>query len=585
MAPESQDDQEKPSAVSFLGELKRRKVTRAAIAYLVIAWLLLQVADVLFPALSLPEWTVRFVAGLLVLGFPLVLVLSWAFDLGPDGLKREVSDAPAMRAFSKRWFAVAVAVLAVVAIASVGYFSDHPGDAPSIEELEKSIAVLPFADMSAEGDQEYFADGVSEELLILLARVPELRVIGRTSSFQFKGQQEDLRLIGEKLGVTHVLDGSVRKFGDTVRITAQLVDTRDGANLWSDRFDRKIENILALQDEIATSVVDTLKVELLGYAASRQASATITDHEAYDLYLKGQHFRRQLEIDQAIEFFHRAIALDPSMAAAWEGLAVAYANQVTTGAVSPDTGLPRAIEARDRALALNPNLAGIHYTDGFLKLAFQLDLPGATEAFRRAIKVEPNHPGAYSGLSVLAVARGDFAQAIANINRANRIDPLSLPAMHNRAFIYYVAGEFEQAEQSVRSAIEFAGGSYPIGHYVLALTLLAQGRTEEAMAAANQEQADPHRLAARAVILHAQGQDLEAQRVLSDFIERFDDQAANHIAYVQAVLGNGEAAVHWLHRALEQREPNVAYARFHPLLQSIQGQVSYEAFLRQAGLI
>ncbi len=585
MVPKNQDTEGKPPASGFLGELKRRKVIRAAVAYLVVAWVLLQVADVLFPALILPDWTVRFVAGLLVLGFPLVLVFSWAFDLGPDGLKREVSAAPPVGAAGKGRLVIVSAFLAVAAVGITLFFSDRIGDEQGIGAKEKSIAVLPFADMSPEGDQEYFADGVSEELLVLLARVPELRVIGRTSSFQFKGQQEDLRLIGERLGVTHLLDGSVRKYGDTVRVTAQLVDTRDGASLWSDRFDSRIENILALQDEISAAVVDTLKVELLGYAAQRHVNTSSTNPEAYDLYLKGQHFRRQLDLDQAIEFFRRATTLDPSMAPAWDGLSATYTNQVTTGAISSEEGLSRALEARDRALALNPNLAGVHYTDGFLKLAFQLDLPGATEAFRRAIEIGPNQAGAYSGLSVLAIARGDFDQAIANINRSSRLDPLSLPVMHNKAFIHYVAGQFPQAEQSALSALEFAGGSYPIGHYALALTLLAQGRADEALIAANNEQSEPHRLAARAVVLHAQGLDEDAQQVLSHFIEGFAGQAANHIAYVQAALGDGEAAVQWLDRALDQREPNVVYARFHPLLRSLRGQASYEAFLRKAGLI
>jgi adenylate cyclase len=599
MTGQDQPETQQRPAGGLLQELQRRKVFRAAGAYLLASWVLLQVADVLFPALSLPDWTIRLVAALLILGFPLVLIFAWAFELSRQGISPDrgpgdgagqtahtrTSQEDSARPGQRR---IAVAVLAVVLIAGTAWLGVdrllqlQPAASPP---REKSIAVLPFADMSPAGDQEYFADGISEELLNLLAKVPELRVIGRTSAFQFKGKQEDLRRIGDTLGVTHILDGSVRKYQGTVRITAQLVDTRDGSSVWSERFDRSIDNILAVQDEIAASVVTSLQGQLLGQVALRSDPLTAAGSAAYDLYLKGQHFMRQLEPTRALEYFRKASDLDPTMASAWSGLSSAYTNQLTTGTLSPQDGLPLIREANQRALALNPSLADAHYQDGFVKLAFELDRDGAFDAFRRAVEFEPNHAGAMRGLAALETTRGRFDRAIEYIEDSVRLDPLSLPSMHNRAFTYYLSEEYETAAGAIRDALDFAGAPYPVGNYILTIILLGQGRVEEAVLAAREEPAQQFRLAAESLALYAAGDDETATAVLDQLTSGFADKAATHIAYVHAWRGASDEAVRWLYRALDQREPNIVQARYHPLLRSLADDRGYQAFLAHAGLL
>ena len=318
--------------MSVVAELKRRNVVRVAVLYGLAAWLILQVADVLVPALGLPDWVMRFVALLLILGFPLVLIFSWVYELTPEGLKKqhEVDLNQSITHETGRKINYVIGALAVLAIVVVAVERFIPRTAPipaatdaasgaspvqaPLQAAAKSIAVLPFADMSAGKDQEYFADGLSEELLNLLAKLPELRVIGRTSSFQFKGRNEDLRVIGEKLNVAHILEGSVRKSGEKVRITAQLIRAADGSHLWSETYDRTLDDIFVVQDDIAGEVVKALKLTLLGTALTTRSKPQ--DSEAYNLALQGRFFverRGQKDLERAVEYFRQARERDPEL--------------------------------------------------------------------------------------------------------------------------------------------------------------------------------------------------------------------------------------------------------------------------------
>ena len=400
----------------FFAELNRRNVFRVGMAYVLVAWIVLQIADVLFPALTLPEWTTRLVAGLLLLGFPLALFFAWAFELTPDGLKRE-ADVPREESITHKTrrkldFVVVGVLLVALALMLVDKFvwqaSDSaPESVVAAANGDKSIAVLPFANMSDDPSNEYFSDGITEELLNLLAKVPELRVIGRTSSFQFKNKSEDLRVIGEKLGVTNILEGSVRKSGNTVRVTAQLINSSDGAHLWSDTFDRDLDDIFKVQDEIAQSVVETLKVKLLGAALPQRKQPT--DREAYDLYLKGRYFYVRLGVDdvgKAEDYFEKAVQLDPQSAPAWDGLAAVYIRQILNGALPPEEGQALVWHALDRAIELDPTLSVTHYRVGFIRMIFDWNWPGAEEAFAKALAIEPNFPDALSGTGLLKVLLG-----------------------------------------------------------------------------------------------------------------------------------------------------------------------------------
>ena len=369
--------------MSLFAELKRRNVFRVAVAYLVFGWFVLQIGDVLFPALHLPEWVITLVAVLLAMGFIPALIVSWVYELTPEGLKRESEVDPSKSIApqsARRLNVITVAMLALVAglvlfdrlwpEETVGDgdsadTSSQLADQPSTADAgphEYSIAVLAFADMSDTQDQEYFSDGISEELLNRLAKIKDFRVAGRTSSFAFKGQHDDLRAIGEKLNVATVLEGSVRKAGNQLRITAQLVNVEDGYHLWSETYDRELDNVFAIQDEIAESVVTALQLALLGTAEAIELQPQATANTgAYELYLKGRYqlYKRRPEtLRQALVLFRQAIELDPDYVPAYAGLSDALMFQLYQGYVTDQTeSIAEADSVLERALSLDPGNA------------------------------------------------------------------------------------------------------------------------------------------------------------------------------------------------------------------------------------
>jgi adenylate cyclase len=578
----------------FFAELNRRNVFRVGMAYVLVAWIVLQIADVLFPALTLPEWTTRLVAGLLLLGFPLALFFAWAFELTPDGLKRE-ADVPREESITHKTrrkldFVVVGVLLVALALMLVDKFvwqaSDSaPESVVAAANGDKSIAVLPFANMSDDPSNEYFSDGITEELLNLLAKVPELRVIGRTSSFQFKNKNEDLRVIGEKLGVTNILEGSVRKSGNTVRVTAQLINSSDGAHLWSDTFDRDLDDIFKVQDEIAQSVVETLKVKLLGAALPQRKQPT--DREAYDLYLKGRYFYVRLGVDdvgKAEDYFEKAVQLDPQSAPAWDGLAAVYIRQILNGVLPPEEGQALVWHALDRAIELDPTLSVTHYRVGFIRMIFDWNWPGAEEAFAKALAIEPNFPDALSGTGLLKVLLGQNDTALDFVQRSLRVDPLRPSAHHNIGFVNYQSGNYAVAIDAFREALEMSGGTYTRGNYYLSLNLLALGELQAALRANEKETGEQWRLAGRSVILHALNRADESDVALKEMSERFADKAAFVIAGAHAYRGEIDEAFNWLDRAYEQHDPLISWIMQDPLLQNLHRDPRYSALLEKLNL-
>jgi len=318
---------------SFWGELRRRNVFKVMVAYAIVGWLLIEMSATVFPALKLPEWTVTFVTALILISFPIILIGAWAFEVTPDGIKRtrEVPLEHSVTHITGRKFDFAIIALLVLALVFVvvdNYvLRDEPAPAPSeqtrpaIQPVEKSIAVLPFVNMSSDPEQEFFSDGLSEEILNLLAKIPSLKVIGRTSSFAFKGKNQDLRGIGQALGVNTVLEGSVRKSGDRVRITAQLIDVLDGAHIWSESYDRTLTDIFAVQDDVAAAIIDALQIHV---GANPTRGRPTENAEAYALFLKARASLNAFETRDAIEFVQKATELDPRFAEAYELLANCY---------------------------------------------------------------------------------------------------------------------------------------------------------------------------------------------------------------------------------------------------------------------
>jgi len=436
----------------FFEELKRRNVLRVAIAYLAVSWLLIQVAETLFPIFGMSDALIRLVAILLFIGFPIILIFSWAYELTPEGLKLERDVDRSRSVVHHTGKKLDRAIIVVLALA-LGYFAfdkfvlDPARDVEREEEVakqarsealvdsygDKSIAVLPFINMSDDADNEYFSDGISEELLNLLAKVPQLRVISRSSSFSFKGKDIDLPTVAEQLNVAHVLEGSVRKVGNRVRITAQLIEARSDSHLWSETYDRNLDDIFAIQDEISAAIVESLKehLGLQGEAAPRVIAAANT--EAHDAYLRGRHLmvqRTVATVEGAAREFEKAVELDPGYAPAHAELAIATLLVVGSGSVTDTEAIARATPHAERAMALEPTLAQAHAATGFL-LWSQWNPEEALTHFEQAIQINPNYSIAYTWMAnLLDFSLGRYDESFPMRETALRLDPLSIPAIN-----------------------------------------------------------------------------------------------------------------------------------------------------------
>ena len=455
---------------SLYEELKRRNVVRVALLYGAVAWVLIQIVDIVMPRLGIPDWSITLVIVLLGIGFPIALIFAWAFELTPEGLKRTREVSPEASTTSATGQKINHLIIGLLCLALVVVVIDsyvlqdavQPATVPSVVTPSEtpdltSIAVLPFVNMSADPEQEYFADGVSEELLNLLAKVEDFRVVGRTSSFAFKGKNDDLRVIAEKLGVTTILEGSVRKDGEHIRVTAQLIKADDGYHLWSETYDRKLDSIFAIQDEIAGEVVTALKTTLLddGDAGSaRPATVALardkpTDNmEAYTSYLRGQHLIRSRvgeDMFKALREFRHAVGLDPDFAEAHVGVANGYTLLANYGYRNIDEVGPLADASIDRALALNPDLGGAWAAKGLLQ-----ELQGATPEetlplLKKAVSLNPNDA---QSLAWLAGDYGDayqFDDQFATLQEAYALDPLSAIIIFNMAIVSKAHGLDDEA--------------------------------------------------------------------------------------------------------------------------------------------
>ena len=572
--------------MSLFAELRRRNVFRVGAAYLVVAWLLIEVSDTVFPRLGLPEWTVTFIIALLALGFPLSLFFAWAFELTPEGVRRsEEIASPAPGESRQRRLADVmiigslVAVIGIMAVerawfggardrgdAAVRVQAAAPVEAPAAAgATSRSIAVLAFEDLSPEGDQEYFADGIAEEILNLLAKLPELKVAGRTSAFQFKGQHHDLRRIGESLGVEAVLEGSVRKAGDRLRITAQLIGTADGFHLWSETYDRELTDVFAIQDDIARSIADALQVELLGIVAER--GRPTENLEAYQLYLQGRHLilqRGAANLRAAVRHLERAVTLDPALAPAWADLAVGLALiPAYEWAVKRAPYARRALEAADRALALDPRLAMAYVARSFTFLNdAQWGLSLAE--IEKAVALEPQNETAWFYHAMAHHGIGDIDVALASAERAYAIAPAAgvnagwLAALHLgrgdyalarryvdesialgwgfaevlRAHMQIESGDFAAAKDSLRNFLRIAGEPED------ALDFVVDARQDPALAAqaiaglAEQRQAGGHfSVWAGGILLHDSAG-------LADWLENSSSNLAPPMTFVYSLGGS-----------------------------------------------
>lgn len=476
--------------MGLFDELKRRKVFKVGAGYLVVAWLVVQAASIGFPAFDAPPWALRIFILVIFLGFPISLVFAWAFDVTPEGLKAEKGIR------GSRAFLLIAAGLS--ALAFTWYFKGQPAylDAaapppapsgpaaavaskPSAPISRKSIAVLPFVNMSADKDQEYFSDGISEEILNALAQVKDLKVAGRTSSFQFKGKSDDLRAVGQALGVAHILEGSVRKQGDKVRITAQLVQTADGFHLWSETYDGDLKDVFHLQESIARSITDKLQVILQGDQAQRLVEAPTKNTEAYTLYLQAtQVFNRRdgARFPEAIGQLEQAIGLDPNFARAHSRLA---AVQAVAANYDPNVRhlAARAVEEHARmATKLDPRLAEPHAALGALYTR-ERRYAEAFDTLERSLALDANDVTANFWYATLFCTTGYVAKCDAELDRVLEIDPMMPNALSWRGREYVRTGELDQAEKLLRRSEDVG-----LAHAGLSLGVLSDARGNRAEA-------------------------------------------------------------------------------------------------------
>lgn len=550
-------------------ELRRRHVVRMAVAYCALAWLVLQVAALLLPIFDIPNWALKLLVLLVVLGFPFALLFSWHYAWADGGLVRESPAAGEPKSIATTDEADAT-------------------QARQAAPAEASIAVLPLVNMSSDREQDYFSDGLSEELLNLLAQVPGLHVAGRTSSFSFKDKQATIGEIGRALHVATVLEGSVRKSGERLRITAQLVKARDGYHLWSQTYDRELTDIFAVQDEIAAAVVDALKLRLLPAQQPTTAGHHVPGTAAYQHFLLGRQLLNRATEDgfrRAVGEFAQAVALEPAYSAALAGLALAeaYASDYTDSDAAMLAGRERAGQAAERAVASDPALGEAYTARAVLRFVFDLDWNGGDADFAQALVFNPGDVMTHWQYSRLLAALGRLPEALASASQATQLDPLSAQAWEIRARYELASGDIAAARRSLEQALDLAPdhGRAPLG---LGMAALLDGEPTAAREWYARSNNETFQLAGLAMAAHDLGDDAESRRVLQELLACHAHNSAYQIAGVFAWRGEHDTAFDWLQRAVSQRDAGLQYLKYDPALRSLRPDPRYPRLLERLGL-
>jgi serine/threonine-protein kinase len=596
--------------MSLFNELRRRNVFRIALLYVVAGWVVLQIADVLFDPLGLPEWTFRLVLGLLLLGFPFALILAWVFELTPDGLKRErdVDRSRSVTQQTGRKMNLVIAILLVVAIAGLALDRllpepSAPPESPVSEQLpagewdiakaeslpDNSIAVLPFLNMSGDPDNEYFSDGLTEELLNTLVRIGGLKVTGRTSSFAFKGRNQDLREVGQQLNVANVLEGSVRKSGNRVRITAQLVKTSDGYHLWSDTYDRELDDIFAIQQEIAGHVTEALEVALLGGTPDDPVASGSGDRDAraYEEYLRGMYIWQRnpddrAELDRARGHFETALSIDPGYLDAYWGMFMVWDRMNRNGHGPFNQSLERMQHYASELRRLAPDSARALSAAARIAIV-DYDYRTAVDYLERAAQW---YPGDVSVLGEYASALSvveRYEEALDAAGRAQQLDPLSLDIMRWKSYIYHRKGDCDGAEQIMRRAMEIEPEVGRFRYYAAMCIFETTGDLERAVPLAEAEPLGFAHDTALAIFYNERGDHEAAQAQLDNMFASYGDAASYQYGQVYTQWGEHETALAWLENALKIRDPGIIQAADDRSLIPLRGNPRFEKILRDVG--
>jgi serine/threonine-protein kinase len=589
---------EKPS---FFAELRRRNVVRMAGLYLVGAWLLTQVAGTVLPMFGAPDWLPRSIVILLAIAFIPALIFSWVFEITPAGLKRD-EDVPPEKSIAPQTARRMDRMIIVVLLLAIGYFAfdkfglGQPRQAAQLPnesaptDNAKSIAVLPFVNMTSDKEQEYFSDGLSEELLNQLAQVPQLRVIARTSSFSFKGKEVDVATIAKALNVANILEGSVRRSAKTLRVTAQLIRASDSSHLWSQTYDRDLTDVFKVQDEIAGDVVAALKVKLLPAQELPKAPRT-NNPEAYQQYLQGRYYLHRFSIadfEKARAFLERACQLDPTFPLAWAALSRAanlqtgWSDKLTRAQFT--AGLARAREASDRALELAPDLPEALSARFDVQFGADFDWKGGAETIKRAKALAPSDSVILKSAAMVAMIFGDLAGGADLARQAVALDPV------NAEVRVYLASALIQARRPAEAEAEFdrvaeLNPSTPWAFAGKGMAYLVQGKNAEALAATEHETSELARLVVAAIALWKLDRKGESDAALATLIKDDADVGAFQIAEIYCGRGDKNQAFAWLERARQQHDGGLAYFPNDPLLDPLHSDPRWVTFRRSLGLI
>src|SRR5262245_431151 len=578
---------------NFFAELKRRHVYRVAIAYGVVAWLFIQIATQVFPFFEIPNWVVRLVVMVTILGFPVALIIAWAFEMTPEGLKRadDVSPNEYIPRWSTRRFLALIISVAILgaAVPLVHLSRSKPSFLSRVTGAslpQKSVAVLPLLNESGSRDDEYFSDGLSEELIAALAQVKGLKVIGRSSSFRFKDQKEDSKRIGEKLGVSTLLEGTVRKQGDRVRIVAELVNAADGSELWSGTFDRELKDIFAVQAEIARAVAKSLELTLLGTEDDSSKNVATKSVEAHNAYLEGHFYFQRRDFEgylKAISFFDQATHLDPKYA-------LAYAERSEAGTWIGDLSSEKQMEAwskaasdAERAVALEPRLAEAHAALGWVRFFAEWKFDEGLAELRRAQQLAPWNPTTNDLLAPVVVYLGQFEEAEKLARQAIERDPLAYQARQSLARLLFVQGKLDEAETAARKAVELqptAAGS----HRWQVFVAIEHGDGEAALREAELEPNERYRHFELALAHYARWDRPKADAALAELIAKDRNVMAYQIAEVYAWRGETDKAFEWLQISLDNHDTGLLSLLIDPLMHSLRHDSRYSEMLSKVGL-
>jgi len=578
----------------FFAELKRRHVYRVSIAYAVAAWLLIQIATQVFPFFEIPNWVVRLVVLAVALGFPVALIIAWAFELTPEGIRRAEDVGP--NEYTPRWSTRKFAAITIcVAILAAGVpllqlSRSKPTWLPwanvASTPSQKSIAVLPLLNESGDPGDEYFSDGLSEELIAALAQIQGLKVIGRSSSFRFKDKKTDIKTIGEQLGVSTLLEGTVRKQGDQVRIVAELINAADGSELWSRTFDRELKDIFAVQAEIAEAVATSLELTVLGTQDKPAKNAATKSVEAHNAYLQGHFYFERGNLEdyrKSVGFFDQAVRLDPDYA-------LAYAERSEAWAWIGDLSSEKQKEAwvaagRDaqKAVEVDPALAEAHAALGWVRFFIEWRFAEGLAELTRAQQLSPWNPTANDLMARVVVYLGQFQEAEKLGRQAVELDPLAYQARTSLARILFYEGKLDEAEASARKAAELqpaAAGN----HRWQVFVAIQRGDGEAALRGAELEPTERYQRFELALAHYARGDRPAADESLAELIARDRDVMAYQIAEVYAWRGETDKAFEWLQVSFDNHDTGTLSLLINPFMRGLRHDARYKNLLAKIGL-